>query len=695
MSIHALAAPPELSRSAAETREEFVLRGRRLRAGISLTSTSRFSDDRWELGPAILQQHATALALDFARVPTCYRPLAKQLFGRLLSGPHPPGIPELSIRSVRQKFTALTVFWRWLDERATAHTARQARPAPALASLTGRDLEDYHRHLLATTRTRGPRVACRSAVRLLWFYRHHLADHLEFDPCHLEDWGEPHHAARGENRTDRIPEAVIGPLLAWALRFVNDFAADILTAVAEATPLHAAEHHTVKQLDRAAVQALLARHEAEDRPLPGFGGRVNITFLARKLGCHRASLRRHADRIAATVSVVGIAPDTYLDTQPTAHLDGQPWLEHFAYSTKGYDSIGTLARMLQTACYIVIAYLSGMRDGEIKHLQRGCLNIYRDTDGVPYRWKITSLAFKGEDDPAGVRATWSVGRPVADAVAALEHLQPGEQPLLFARLAFREGVRPSASNPVMSTAATRSALADFVGWINAYCTSRGRRDVVPDIGGAPWRFTTRQFRRTLAWHIARRPGGAIAGALHYRHQAIQLFEGYAGTSDSGFRAEVESEQALARGEDLLALIDEHDHERLTGPAADEAQRRLNDLAEHRRMTGQIVTDPRRLQRLMKRHDPAIYPGKYVTCIFSHAKALCSTGDHPDLGNCKPLRCRNVALTPANRAALTDELAAIDADLAATPPLPPFLRHKLCERRDAIAAFLDDTRLEQS
>lgn len=31
-----------------------------------------------------------------------------------------------------------------------------------------------------------------------------------------------------------------------------------------------------------------------------------------------------------------------------------------------------------------------------------------------------------------------------------------------------------------------------------------------------------------------------------------MFEGYAGTSDSGFRAEVEAEQALARGEHLLA-----------------------------------------------------------------------------------------------------------------------------------------------
>jgi hypothetical protein len=54
-----------------------------------------------------------------------------------------------------------------------------------------------------------------------------------------------------------------------------------------------------------------------------------------------------------------------------------------------------------------------------------------------------------------------------------------------------------------------------------------------------------------------------------------MFEGYAGTSDSGFRAEVESEQALARGEHLLAMIDAHEHYDLTGPAAEEAIRRLD------------------------------------------------------------------------------------------------------------------------
>jgi hypothetical protein len=71
-----------------------------------------------------------------------------------------------------------------------------------------------------------------------------------------------------------------------------------------------------------------------------------------------------------------------------------------------------------------------------------------------------------------------------------------------------------------------------------------------------------------------RSSGSIAGAIQYRHLSVQIFEGYAGTSDSGFRAEVESEQTLARGEHLLAMIGAHEHTHLAGPPAAEAERRL-------------------------------------------------------------------------------------------------------------------------
>ncbi|MFC9915193.1 hypothetical protein [Streptomyces sp. NPDC059862] len=77
---------------------------------------------------------------------------------------------------------------------------------------------------------------------------------------------------------------------------------------------------------------------------------------------------------------------------------------------------------------------------------------------------------------------------------------------------------------------TVTDIAALAQWINAYYAARGRADTIPEDRGRLLHLTTRQFRRTLAWFIAHRPGGTIASALQYRHQRIQMFEGYAGTS---------------------------------------------------------------------------------------------------------------------------------------------------------------------
>jgi hypothetical protein len=143
------------------------------------------------------------------------------------------------------------------------------------------------------------------------------------------------------------------------------------------------------------------------------------------------------------------------------------------------------------------------------------------------------------------------------------------------------------------------------------------------------------------------------GRMCCRHLSIRMFEGYAGTSDSGFRAEAEAEQALARGEHLLAMIDKHDHECLSGPSAAQAAQRLSDFGQRARFRGIAITDSRQLARLMQNDDPAVYPSTYITCVHNHDKALCEQQRdaygtlRPSPGSCRPLDCRNVALTPDN------------------------------------------------
>ncbi|MEU6191903.1 hypothetical protein [Nocardia sp. NPDC047038] len=97
---------------------------------------------------------------------------------------------------------------------------------------------------------------------------------------------------------------------------------------------------------------------------------------------------------------------------------------------------------------------------------------------------------------------------------------------------------------------------------------------------------------------------------------------------------------------------------------------------------------------MAASDPAIYQGTYSTCVFNADKALCTRTStlqgtpQPALVDCKPLDCRNVALTAANHAALGEELQRLRHELDTRPGLPPLLLARLTHRAGTVAAFLD-------
>jgi hypothetical protein len=62
---------------------------------------------------------------------------------------------------------------------------------------------------------------------------------------------------------------------------------------------------------------------------------------------------------------------------------------------------------------------------------------------------------------------------------------------------------------------------------------------------------------------------------------------------------------------------------------------------------------------------------------------------PVLADCKPLACRNVALTTANLAAWREHLAQLNQALLSAEVLAPYLRHRLAEQRDQVARFVDE------
>lgn len=667
-----------------------MLAGRPLRTDCSLEDTSRYADRIWFLNPAWLRADHRRFTLDFTTLHPPMAEIAKRLFYALLMQDTPPGELPISVSSIRTYYSCVRRFLLWTDARGCT-----------LAQLTGEDLDDYHREVVALRLSAGAIKRHRRAVRMLWAYRSRLPDHLEQDPLRRtawQAWVRAHSRRPGENLTDRIPEPVLGPLLTWALRWVDDFADDVLAARAERDAIDTRPPAGPDPL--AALHALLDDYRRSGQPLPAAPPNLalarqhpkaspNSSYLARLVGFPERRLTKGlASRrmIAEAARELGVDTDCPLTHVVQGRLEGSPWLQRVSY----YEA-ARLERLLQVSCWTVIAYLSGMRDSEIKHLQRGCVSVQRDPDGQIYRYRLNSLAFKGED-AHGAKATWVVTAPVARAVAVLERLQPNDQPYLFAKPPSSPSHRQRQDpHHVPNSNTTNRDLAALITWINTYCAAHQRPDSIPHVKGQIPHLTTRQFRRTLAWFIARRPGGTIAGALQYRHQGIQMFEGYAGTSDSGFRDEVEAEQALARGQYLADMSTDNDRPALTGPAGAEAEERLAEFARHTVFDGQVVTDEARLRRILARHDPHLYLGAFVTCVYNRDRALCRTpsgpADMPALADCQPLACRNTALTPSNRSALTEHLATLDTTLAEGDRLAPYVRHRLEAQRRDTAAFL--------
>ena len=124
--------------------------------------------------------------------------------------------------------------------------------------------------------------------------------------------------------------------------------------------------------------------------------------------------------------------------------------------------------------------------------------------------------------PAG----WSAN-PSPEPSQSSSNFKHVDSDLLFAALPHSPGRKTTLLGRALTTYSTSVQLNDFRDWINEYCARHNRADIIPAVNGRPWIFSTSQFRRTLAWFIARQPGGSIAGAIQYRHMSVQMFEGYA------------------------------------------------------------------------------------------------------------------------------------------------------------------------
>ncbi|WP_457660603.1 hypothetical protein [Sinorhizobium medicae] len=327
---------------------------------------------------------------------------------------------------------------------------------------------------------------------------------------------------------------------------------------------------------------------------------------------------------------------------------GRPWRPRFDAKTLAQEE-----RMLQSAAYILCAYLTGMRDCEVQAMQRGCLALTRSEDGMIMRHRVRSVSYKGKSS-RGEPAEWITIEPVAKAIEVLERLS--------FRAASARGLTTLWPVLTVKSVCKDHLSAEIVRQLNHFRDHLNHLFGTPDTpavpngpGDQPWRITTRQFRRTIAWHIANRPFGTIAGMIQYKHASVAAFEGYAGSSRSGFRAEVENQRSLGQLDDLLTYFDERQAgATLSGPAAARTAKTLDGVSAELGPLPAMIADRARLRTMLASLARTLHVGVLADCFFDPGTAAClkqATGAKgPLTALCQPTLCPNACITARHRPA---------------------------------------------
>lgn len=507
-------------------------------------------------------------------------------------------------------------------------------------------------------------------------------------------------AKDSENATPRIPEAVLQPLLRWAVNYVETFSNDIRAVEHDRRVLRAlaADGGDGQRKGRAKrLSSYIEGLRRNGRPLPGLAdGRISVASVAASTGLTENAVRRRLPVLAQAASELGVAAGHY--DRPLTALPGvdRSWRAPF----RDRRDVDREIRCLIASCYVICAYLSGMRDSEVQALRVGCVEVLKDRDGRIARHYLRSRQYKGENEE-GQERTWVVHPIVAKAVEVLTHLGASRRAELATDLLFVPHLsRKNTVGAITLRNGVNEYIAELIANVNERLASHIGSEAYPRIPIETFMpVTTRMFRRAVAWFIANQPFGSVAGMIQYGHLSTQMFEGYAGSSESGFRQEVETEREMARQGDIVTMYE--DWKRSIEPAGPKAEDLKREFAYIREQLDDFpgkVADLGRRDRMLSHMRLNLHPGLLADCFFEPKDARClkhlSDGERrePVAGICDP-HCPNAcwlkkhlpvwehALDDVERLGKRNRISPIQRDI---------LARKKAEYRRVIASIMEAT-----
>ncbi|MCI0559902.1 MAG: hypothetical protein MN733_15535 [Nitrososphaera sp.] len=421
------------------------------------------------------------------------------------------------------------------------------------------------------------------AIRVLWQFGQRMQDRLSFEP--FDGVRIPTHT-KGINRTRIIPEELMSLLVRKALLYLEQGSKNILFL-----------HDAVESI----------RTEF----LKQYGKQYSRKQFLKQANSIMQSFQSRASAANG---------DEFKCPRTVAKLHNEMFF-------------------LQSACYIVLALLSGMRDSELKSLKAGCCTPLPINEGEIEKFKLKGLRYKGSDTSViqhdkkvkrAVPEEWITLQPAAEAVAILEQLGKRIRPenlYLFKSLKTRRtGRGATVKRAAVTAVGTQYALCYFL------------RHILP-VGHRfrDYKIAPKQFRRTLAFFIGRRPFGELAVAIQYKHVEIATSIGYIGR-DRQMLHLIKDERLQASIDVLEKLQDEVNE---TGSIAGD---RGEELAGQLKMLGR-AGDNRPREYHLRHLARNLHLGSYNDCWWHAEDAECIKdipGNHeaPKMSLCRGRLCSN-------------------------------------------------------
>lgn len=301
----------------------------------------------------------------------------------------------------------------------------------------------------------------------------------------------------------------------------------------------------------------------------------------------------------------------YIKVNTTKYLREKGW--------SGKSKFTKELRLLRTACYIIIAFCSGMRDSEILSIEEGCVKKVKSKSGQ-WIYKIFSIIYKTVNQPRA--DNWMVPPLVKTAVDVLRRLtaplrtEAGLKELFLCN-SIKKGIH------VLSNGAINRDLKEFVK-LTGVALYKDKK----------WRLHAHQFRHSFAYYMMKENRCNLKFLqMQFKHLSMDMTIWYAETNDEELKRDIYEMSVEVNREILKPILLGSDT--LAGKGGEQIMKKRDAYfsgktdKEKESLFEEIIKD------LYVR---GIYLG---LCIWNPEKAECNAGFEC---SCNPNICKNAVVT---------------------------------------------------